>query len=353
MARQRSPRVAAVKSRLLRRIQDGLHHPGDRFMSNRAVARTFGLSLQTAQRLVDELCSEGVLTQRPSSGTYIAGVRESFAGVQLFVSQRTKELDGVIARLFRYLTQQLDRERIPWTTEWIGRPAALKKGWFPVFCDCPALATMAGDRNYGLLLDDAPPPGLEGHYLHSLAADDYAGGVSAAQLLLRAGAESAVGEYVILAGPEGEAKTAARVAGFRSVIPGSPVVYAGSWFGQAGYAQGKEICRSPLRGVFCCNDLLASGLIRFFSEREFPCPPIIGFDNDPIAEDLELATLEIPEQKMVEEAIQVIRQRLRGDKTAGTRQLFICRPIIRRSIQGLKSWDLASDKALRSRDSVN
>jgi hypothetical protein len=328
--RKRSQRVSETKSKILTRIREGYYRPGDRFLSNRAVARTFGISFQTAQRLITELSEEGWVQQRASSGTYIAGSKINLEGVQLLVSQRTLSLKGVFSRLFRYLTDQLNQENIAWSNDWIGKEPAIKNGCFPVFCDCPALASVAANRNYALLLDDTPPPGLEATYIDSIAADDFSGGACAAQLFLQK--KPAAGRYVVLGGPLNEIKSVQRVAGFRSIIPQAKLVSAGSWFFEDGMKVAGQVIRPGLSGVFCCNDLLAKALIVHCRQKNLPFPPLIGFDNDPIAEELNLTTIEIPEHRMVDDAVAIIRRRLEGDTAPASRQIFSCRPIVRASV---------------------
>jgi len=328
--RKRSQRVEEAKGKILNRIRNGFHRPGDRFLSNRQVTKVLGVSFQTAQTLITELCAEGWLQQRASSGTYIAGTRKPLHGVQLLVSQRTNALNGVIARLFHYLTEQLEQEKIPWSTDWIGQEAVLKDGFFPIFCDCPALASITTERRYALLLDDAPPAGLETSYIDSIAADDFSGGACAAQLFLRR--KSASGRYAILSGPVQEAKTIQRVNGFRSILPQARVISAGSWFYEDGLRVAAEVLKTPLHGLFCCNDLLAKAMIVHCQNHELNCPPMIGFDNDPIAEELNLTTIEIPEEKMVGEAMALIRNRLDGDSSQASRKILSCRPVVRQSL---------------------
>src|SRR5690606_31690307 len=99
MARPRSEKVKQVKARLVARIHDGLHRPGDRFMSNRAIAEQFQISYQTADRLVRELCDEGLLVRRAQSGTYLPGERATRVGAQLVFHRRARRMGSFGARL--------------------------------------------------------------------------------------------------------------------------------------------------------------------------------------------------------------------------------------------------------------
>lgn len=52
MARPRSEQTLLVKAKLIARLKDGFHPPGKRFFSNRALSMHFGISYQTAHRLI-------------------------------------------------------------------------------------------------------------------------------------------------------------------------------------------------------------------------------------------------------------------------------------------------------------
>ena len=70
--RPHSNRVLDIKKTLRACIHNVNSHPGRRFMSNRTIARRFKISYQTADLLVRELASEGLLDRRPASGTYVS-----------------------------------------------------------------------------------------------------------------------------------------------------------------------------------------------------------------------------------------------------------------------------------------
>ena len=89
MPRKRTQRVQQLKTMLMQRITTGMYHPGDRFLSTRAVAQRFAVSFQTAHFILDELVQEGLLERRPNSGTFISGSPESMNGVEIvFASGR-------------------------------------------------------------------------------------------------------------------------------------------------------------------------------------------------------------------------------------------------------------------------
>src|SRR5258708_1573587 len=112
---RRTEKTLDVRQRLLTRLRNGFYQPGDRFLSNRSVAELFGISYQTAHRLIAELCAEGILERRPQSGTYVPGGVRALVGVQLVFHARAAKPHSFGAKLLAKLTERLADEPINWT----------------------------------------------------------------------------------------------------------------------------------------------------------------------------------------------------------------------------------------------
>src|SRR5687768_14537353 len=141
MPRRRTDKVKDVKDRLIARLREGQYRPGDRFMSNRAVATRFDISYQTAHRLVSELVKERRLVRRSAAGTYIPGRPVRHTGVQLLFHPRARRTESFGARLLEQLTLRLKRERIHWKLTWSDENsrAELSHKHFPVIWESPDL----------------------------------------------------------------------------------------------------------------------------------------------------------------------------------------------------------------------
>jgi DNA-binding LacI/PurR family transcriptional regulator len=85
-------------------------------------------------------------------------------------------------------------------------------------------------------------------------------------------------------------------------------------------------------GIFCCNDRLAEAVLEWCAGHHRPVPPLVGFDDAPIAEQLGLTTIAIPWREMTAAAIAVIRRRLVETPATASRQVFAPRPVVRRLI---------------------
>ncbi|MDO8683483.1 MAG: GntR family transcriptional regulator [Armatimonadota bacterium] len=69
------PGYRRVKQILFQQITEGGLKPGDRIISERALAESLGISRLTVSRAIGELVNEGLLKRRHGSGTYVADWR--------------------------------------------------------------------------------------------------------------------------------------------------------------------------------------------------------------------------------------------------------------------------------------
>ena len=329
MARPRSARISEIKTKLIARIRDGFHRPGELFLSNRALSDRYGVSYQTAHILMEELVREGWLERRPSSGTYIAGREEKLIGVQLIFSSRARTPGSFGANLLQRMSRALKDAEFPSVQTWAEGKVPFRARHLPVLWECSHLVErFTSERRFCLLLHDAPPPGLAASYVDCVRTDDFSGGVCAAQVLMQR-LRDARG-LVVLAGPKEDRRSSQRVEGFLKVAPDARVIYSGGWFLEHGRAAASALMSENLRGVFCCNDRLAQGVIAEFETKGVqPMPYVVGFDNAPIAEALHLSTIAIPWEQFAAEAVDLARNRLNGATSPARQIILSLRPHIR------------------------
>jgi len=311
--RPRSPHVTEVKAALVARLQGGFAHPGGRFLSTRAVAERFAVSYQTAHRLLGELQTEGLLDRIAASGSYVPGRTVALRGVQLVFHPRARRKGSFGERLQTMLTAELSSRGITFIRSWpdAEEPPRLRRDYYPIFWECRAGMTAAATlRSFALCLNDQPPFGLGSGYVDAVTTDDFSGGACAAELLKSRTGRS--GGFAVLGGPESDRRSQQRIAGFRAHVSDVRVVCAKSWFVEAGLVRAKEILDHRPAGIFACNDRLAEALIVYCRKHRCQAPPLIGFDNAPVAERLRLTTIGIPWQSMVGEAVALTVARLQG-----------------------------------------
>jgi len=328
MPTHRTRKTLEVKQRLLSRLHSGCYRPGDRFLSNRDVAELFGISYQTAHRLIVELCDERHLERRPQSGTYVPGGAAPLVGVQLVFDARAQKSFSFGSKLVDRLTARLAADGVNWTLSWTPDEVRLDPERLPVVWESPATVEQCLRlRRQAVLINDRPRGGLESLLIDSVSTDDFLGGACAGELL-RGQARARRG-FAVLAGNIEDRRSRQRVEGFLSVVPAAAVVNAASWFFADGLAVAQRVVGAGRSGIFCCNDQLASAVVEWCRQHEVKLPPLVGFDDAPIAEALNITTIAIPWEELVEGVSQLARRRLAGDRATSSRQIFNPRPVFR------------------------
>jgi len=347
MPRPRSPHVQAARDKLLARLNDGFHRPGDRFLSAREVAARYGVSYQTADRLISELEALGRLERRESSGTFVAGRPAALTGVELWFHPRARRPGSYGAHLLMLVRGALVAAGIRPTVRWAEGKVRPSSTRYPVLWEAPeVLDVLMGRRRYALLLNDRPDAGLTASLVDAVATDDFSAGVCAAQVLEarvaacdpRATAtpharsssrRRRLPRFSIVAGPPHDERSRRRVAGFLSREPRARIVAAGGWYVEDAMRIAPLVAAAQPDGVFCVNDRLAEALLTHYRANGTPPPAIVGHDNAPVAESLHLTTIETPWDEMTDAAMSIIRARLAGHSGPARHILLAQRPVYR------------------------
>jgi DNA-binding LacI/PurR family transcriptional regulator len=118
-----------------------------------------------------------------------------------------------------------------------------------------------------------------------VAVDQFAGAVSATQLLLDLGHRT----VWHVAGPRDFLEAQQRVDGWRSTLEAAgaeaPAMLVGDWSPRSGYRVGQQLAQDPdVTAIFVANDQMALGVLRALHEhgREIPREiSVVGFDDIP------------------------------------------------------------------------
>lgn len=320
-------RVQSVRDVLVLHLRSGHYRPGDRFLSNRALAKRHAISYQTADRLLRDLVQEGLLERRSQSGTYVTGEPLCLDSVALVMHPSAVSPGSFGAKMRAILTEALEGVTdTPFLTLLDEEPEP-PNGSIRVVWERPALAQRWAEQGYRVVLvNDTPPLGNALQHIDGVATDNVAGGALAANLLGRFVQDKT--RLVILAGPHDDHRAMDRVAGFRSQLDAS-VVWADSWHSQEGLAVAREVMSAKPTGIFTCGDRLAEGLATYCTRTGLALPPIVGFDDAPIAQTIGLTTIAIPWREIAQGVRQIVTDRLRGSTSAAVRQSYVPLPKLR------------------------
>jgi DNA-binding LacI/PurR family transcriptional regulator len=162
--------------------------------------------------------------------------------------------------------------------------------------------------------------------MDSISVDDELGGVMAGEIFRsRLGSDA---KYVIHAGPRDDARSRARVDGFRKRLS-ARVVYASTWYLDDATASAARCMRLKPDALFACNDRMAQAIMQYCQDRHIQQPAIIGFDDAPIAESLHLSSIAIPWQALGQATTRLAKLRLNGDHSPGTDVILRPQPVMR------------------------
>lgn len=327
MARPVSEKVKMIERELRERLASEALTPGRGFFSNRSLAAHYGVSYQTAHRILSSLAAEGLLSRRPGAASLVPGEFGAPTKVALVMASRAFE-EGTFGNHLRGLLETALREAgIDFTHVEPDGAEAIPGAAYPVFWNVDLPPAFLRMQRYCLLLNARPALGLSAGWVDTISVDNYSGGLLAGELLRE---RFGVRRAAVLGGPEGDARSRARIAGFRSVFPRAKAFHAGSW----GYRVSGTVLRalrdSAPEGVFCANDRLAIRLQASLPKGN-RSPRIVGFDNTPAAAEHRLTTIAIPWKPFVAAATDIIRARLRGRGDATRDQILRLEPVIRAS----------------------
>lgn len=123
--------------------------------------------------------------------------------------------------------------------------------------------------------------------VHFVSGDHFQGGALAAEYLYSRGHR----QFAVLTGPQNSVDSTLRVRGFQSFLAGKGIalqpelIRCGEFQEEKGYeAAGELVChKDRFTALFCCNDNMALGALRKFSEHGISCPDeisVMGYDDD-------------------------------------------------------------------------
>ena len=330
MARPISEKVKAIQDALRARLET--RQTGERFLSARAVAAIYGVSYQTAHRLLTALKEEGLVERRAASGTYFPGGAASpasFSRLLLVFSERARRPHSFGACLLQELGGRLRSAGFPWEMRWAESAtlADIPPDAFPLFWEAPLLTRNFGKTKRRALLLNALPAHSETS-MDSVTVNDFDGGAQAAETLRRRGAGKAA-QIALVTGPENDPRSNARRDGFLSRFPQATVISSGGWFQEAGYDSAANALHCGPDGIFCANDRLAEGVLRYAARFAIIRPAIIGFDDAPIAAARDLTTIAIPWEAFTDAAVEILRRRFAGDAADSFQRVIVPQLILR------------------------
>lgn len=327
MARPVSTKVLSILDELRSRLKYGQLPAGSPFFSNRSLAMNFGVSYQTAHRILGELADEGLIVREHGSGTITSGEICPLTRVALLFHPRAFVPGTWSNHLRTRLEAELRQRKIQFRYIDTEESHDIQLQEYPVFWD-PAHPVPAGIfrlNRFCLILNLRPRLGLISRWIDSVSLDNHVGGMIAGEMLRdRYGCR----KVAVIGGPTMDSRSNDRIKGFLDVFPSAVVLHAGTWGRPIRKVLFQEVAALEADGIFCINDRIA-GRIKNECHWEGRAPAIVGFDNAPTAFENNLSTVGIPWDLFVESSVETIQKRLMGSRNPAIYKVLSLEPIYR------------------------
>ena len=352
----------AVADTLKREILNGKYETWERFPSEEALVRRFGVSRPTIERALRELKRAGLLESRTGSGSYLTFAARNAAGAIGVIAPDYHKIDfftdlcdgiATAARMAGYDTLLGD----------VSAPEACDRGrWALAVSEAYAarrtvgvllepidlipgsheatkrvLAVLSAKEIPVILIDRdyLPPPQRSAYDL--VGIDNVQAGYRLSKHLLDAGAR----RIRFLTQPDYASTIRGRIQGVAQAVIDAGYVWRNSFVVETDpgdIAAFRRMMRGKNRpdAFVCRNDALAAKLLQTLSELGFDVPNqirIAGFDDAKIAQFMNppLTTIRQPVKSLAEIAVASLLQRIRNPGLAPRAILLDAQMIVRRS----------------------
>ena len=156
-----------------------------------------------------------------------------------------------------------------------------------------------------------------------VSSDNYAGGVLAAQTLVKTGAQSII---MITGNDNSNSPTGLRHAGFASVLPKAPTYQCFQWLFSCQKRNGNQEYLDATKNqnaIFASDDLTAILVIKIAQELGISVPEdlkVIGYDGTYFIENYysHLTTIKQPMQEIAQLTVDLLLQKIEGKEVATT-----------------------------------
>ncbi len=345
------PKYARIKADIIEKLGASIAadkiRPGDKILSETDIIMDYGVSPNTAKRVLNDLVHEGKIyrvrgrgsfladwqangndaTDRPKTiGLIVPGVTFSFFAEIAYGCERVARERGYTVTLCNSMDVEKEAEYLQRCCEapvdgiiicvagvvtegGVGHPAATFK------ISNRELLTQVSSRIPTVVLDQFID-GIDASFVFN---DDAAGAVEAVQHLLDIGRR----KVVHLAGPLGHAGSDARLEGYRRALRGAglemdeSMVKRGDYFERFGYEHLNALLaeKKDFDAVFACDDKVATGAYTALLEHGFRVPEdvaIVGFANEtePLIRGLRFTTVDQQAERAGAEAMELLDYRI-------------------------------------------
>lgn len=313
---------------------------GDMLPPERRLAELFGVTQLTIRRALAELVEQNLIHKEPSRGNFVGPAPRQTTGLGLIaflIPEHEIYFYGILTALEKELSALGLHLVFHITDSNPGKESELLQyfevsGYDAVIAvPNAACTTTYKDLSIPVMFFDNKINDLDIPYVIS---DDFGGAYGLTEYLI------SMGHRRIAHIGGGDDMTAQqRLAGWQAAMQAHDIKvddslirrnnYSRDW----GYYAAREmINENPPTALFCGNDTLAAGAIRYLHENKITCS-VTGFGNTEIAGDLDLTSVGQAHNLIAGNITRILMRLLRNEKPLRFENIIASTPVIRGSVQ--------------------
>ncbi|WOO39724.1 GntR family transcriptional regulator [Rubellicoccus peritrichatus] len=316
MARTRSEHVKHMKSELIDRLEAGFCRPGSNFCSNRELTMRYGVSYQTAHRIIRELELEGYLHRVPSSGTYIARASDVSEGVALIVHPDW-DMGSFGSILLDCLQARFDAEGVSCQQiSSVSFSGYIDRRYNIIFGQQNYdLRQVMTQLQYSLMIDAYPGEGLNATFTDTISIDYHQVGLVCGHCMRE---KVGNGRFALLAGPELNNPYMEFINGITEVVSDCKILYQNDWSYWAALESAHIAQGESYDGFFAVEGNGVAALRSVFGDLV----SVVSYGDADYMRSMKAEGVAVSWQRIADEAVRLYRLRNGGDASVGYRSVI-------------------------------
>jgi DNA-binding LacI/PurR family transcriptional regulator len=313
---------------------------GDKLPPERRLAEQFEVTQLTVRRALAELVESDLIHKEPSRGNFVGASPRQSSGLGL-VAFLVPEHEIYFYSVFAALEKELAAIGLHPVVHITGSSAAkeqalleyFEKSGFDAVIAVPniACADIYQRLKIPVIFFDNWIKELE---IPSVISDDFGGAFSLTEYLISMGHRR-----IAHIGGGDDLTAKQRLAGWRKAMEKHKIevdeslIMLNSYSRDWGYYAAREMPKdNPPTVLFCANDTLAAGAIRYLHEKNIQCS-VTGFGDTEIAGDLDLTSVSQSCDLIAGNICRIMSRLLRSEKQLRNENIIAASPVIRGSVR--------------------
>ncbi len=340
MAPGKPEKYTAIARGIERLIVERQLKKGDKLPSERSLAEQFEVTQLTVRRALAALVEQGRIHKEPSRGNFVGPAPRQSSGLGL-VAFLVPEHEIYFYSVFAALEKELSAAGLHPVVHITGSSVAKEESLLRYFDanGFDAVIAVPNAECAGVYAEMLTPVvffdnRIEELDIPSVISDDFGGAFSLTEYLISMGHRR-----IAHIGGGDDLTAKQRLSGWREALKKHQIevdeslVMVNSYSRDWGYYAAREMpSENPPTALFCANDTLAAGVIRYLHEHNLNCS-VTGFGDTEIAGDLDLTSVSQSCDLIAANICRIVMRLLRHEKPLRRENIIAAAPVIRNSVK--------------------